>query len=39
MSSTGASPRTQLIEELRDYCEQIENIKDDAQELTATLSD
>jgi hypothetical protein len=39
MSSTGASPRTQLIEELRDYCEQIENIKDDAQELTATLTD
>lgn len=38
MSSTGASPQTQLIEELRDYCEQIENIKEDAQELTATLN-
>ena len=39
MSSTGASPKSQLIEELRDYCEQIENIQEDAQELTATLSD
>ena len=39
MSSTGTSPRAQLIEELRDYCEQIENIKEDAQELTAPLTD
>lgn len=28
-----------LLEELRDYCEQVENIKDDAQELTAVLDD
>jgi DinB family protein len=37
MASAGTSkPR---LEELRDYCEQIENIKEDATELTATLSD
>jgi hypothetical protein len=39
MSSTGTSPKSQLIEELRDYCEQIENIKEDAQEITAPLND
>ena len=39
MSSTGTSPKSHLIEELRDYCEQIESITEDAQELTATLTD
>lgn len=39
MSSTGTSPKSQLIEELRDYCEQIANIKEDAQEITAPLND
>ena len=38
MPSSGTSPQPQLIEELRDYCEQLENIKEDAQELTATLT-
>lgn len=38
MSSTGAAPQGQLIEELRDYCEQIDNIKEDAQEIAATLT-
>ena len=39
MPSSGTSPGTQLIEELRDYCEQMANVKEDAQELTAALSD
>src|SRR5215469_10521041 len=39
MASIGTSPRAQLIEELRDYCDQIANIKEDAQELTAVLTD
>ena len=39
MSSTGTSPQSQLIEELRDYCEQIESIKEDAQEISAPLTD
>jgi len=38
MSSAGSSPQPQLIEELRDYRDQIENIKEDAQELTAALT-
>lgn len=39
MSSTGTSPKSRLIEELRDYCEQIQSITEDAQELTALLND
>jgi hypothetical protein len=39
MPASGTSPKQALIEELRDYYEQFENIKDDAQELTATLAD
>ncbi len=35
----GASPKQTLSEELRDYYEQIENIKEDAQELTVPLDD
>ncbi len=34
-----SSPKSTLIEELRDYYEQIENIKEDALELTASLED
>jgi hypothetical protein len=37
--SPGASPKQALSEELRDYYEQLENIKEDAQELTAPLDD
>jgi hypothetical protein len=33
------SPKLALVEELRDYYEQIENIVEDAQELTAPLDD
>jgi hypothetical protein len=33
------SPKLALVEELRDYYEQIENIAEDAQELTAPLDD
>lgn len=36
--ATAGTPKLRL-EELRDYCEQIANIKEDATELTATLSD
>jgi DinB family protein len=39
MSSTGTSPRAHLIEELRDFCEQVENSKEDAEELTAPLTE
>ena len=39
MSSPGTSPRQSLTEELRDLCEQIENLKEDALELTAPLND
>ncbi len=39
MPESGTSPKLALIEELRDYCEQIENIQEDAQELTAPLDD
>ena len=38
MSSPGASLKQTLIEELRDYYEQLENIKEDALELSASLS-
>lgn len=38
MSSPGTSLKQLLIEELRDYYEQLENIKEDALELTAALS-
>jgi hypothetical protein len=37
MSAAGASVKLALIEELRDYYEQIENLKEDALELTAPL--
>jgi len=39
MSAPATSPKQALTEELRDYYEQLENIKADAVELTATLSD
>jgi hypothetical protein len=39
MPESGTSPKLALVEELRDYYEQIENVEEDAQELTATLSD
>ncbi len=39
MAESGTSPKLALVEELRDYYEQIENIEEDAQELTATLDD
>jgi hypothetical protein len=39
MSASGTSPKHALLEELRDYYEQIENIQEDAQELTAPLND
>ena len=39
MSTPATSPKQALIEELRDYYEQLENIKEDAIELTAPLSD
>jgi hypothetical protein len=39
MSAAGTSVKQALIEELRDYYEQFENLKDDALELSAPLSD
>lgn len=39
MSAPGTSVKQALIEELRDYYEQFENLKDDALELSAPLSD
>ena len=39
MPESGTSPKLALVEELRDYYEQIENIEEDAQELTAPLDD
>lgn len=36
--NSGASPSNELIEELRDYCEQLQNACEDAEELTAPLS-
>lgn len=39
MPASGTSPKHSLVEELRDYYEQIENIEEDAQELTAPLND
>jgi hypothetical protein len=39
MPGPGTSPKHALVEELRDYYEQIENIQEDAQELTAPLND
>src|ERR1035438_2597727 len=39
MPDSGTSPKLALVEELRDYYEQIENIQEDAQELTAPLND
>lgn len=39
MSTSGTSPKRALVEELRDYYEQIESIQEDAQELTAPLDD
>lgn len=39
MSTASPSPKQALVEELRDYYEQIENIQEDAQELTAVLND
>ncbi len=39
MPTSGTSPKHALVEELRDYYEQIENIQEDAQELTAPLDD
>jgi len=39
MPASGTSPKHELVEELRDYYEQIENIQEDAQELTAPLND
>ena len=38
MSTPGTSVKQALIEELRDYYEQFENIKEDALELSATLN-
>jgi len=39
MPESGTSPKLALVEELRDYYEQIENVEEDAQELTAPLND
>jgi hypothetical protein len=39
MSAPGTSVKQALIEELRDYYEQFENIQEDALELTAPLND
>src|SRR5258708_3417931 len=39
MPASETSPKHSLVEELRDYYEQIENIQEDAQELTAPLND
>jgi hypothetical protein len=39
MPESGTSPKLALVEELRDYYEQMENVAEDAQELTATLDD
>jgi hypothetical protein len=39
MPASGASPKPDLVEELRDCYDQIENIKEDAEELTASLND
>src|ERR1700676_2289527 len=39
MSAPGTSVKQSLIEELRDYYEQFENIKEDALELCAALTD
>jgi hypothetical protein len=39
MSAPGTSVKQALIEELRDYYDQFENLKDDALELSAPLSD
>jgi hypothetical protein len=39
MPASGTSPKHALVEELRDYYEQIENINEDVQELTAPLDD
>jgi hypothetical protein len=39
MSGLGASAQPHLSEELRDLCEQIDNIKEDALELSAPLDD
>jgi DinB superfamily len=39
MSAPGSSVKQALIEELRDYYEQLENIKEDALELSAPLND
>lgn len=39
MSAPGTSPKHDLIEELRDYYEQFENIQEDALELTSPLND
>jgi hypothetical protein len=39
MSAPGTSVKQALIEELRDYYEQFENIKEDALELSAPLND
>jgi len=38
MAFPGTSPQGPLVEELRDYCEQMDNIKEDAQELAEVLS-
>jgi len=39
MYTPATSPKQTLVEELRDYYEQIENIKEDASELSAPLTD
>ena len=39
MSGAGTSAKQDLPEELHDLCEQIENLKEDVQELTAPLTD
>src|ERR1700693_5799578 len=39
MSAPGTSVKQALIEELRDYYEQFENLKEDALELSAPLND
>ena len=39
MSAPGTSVKQTLIEELRDYYEQLENIKEDVLELSAPLND
>lgn len=38
MASSGASHSSGLIEELKDYCDQIDDIREDAEELSAPLS-